>query len=243
MSLSQEKAFKLCKEKCPGPSKCPTGGIIFYKAPGGQEKAFWCPFYQNFRRQIEIEKRVMDSIPRRFWNRGFHNFERLTEDLSLAYTMALKFAESEAYMSGSNLIILGPYGVGKTHLAAAIARRAIEGGRTVAFVPAPHLSAGTLNDISDRFRAMKDADLIVIDDFSTELDHKALARELFALVNYRYEAEKGIVITSNLSPEAFREAVGDRIFDRLAERSVIVEIRDATSYRMRRRDRYIDWAR
>jgi len=241
MTLSQERAFERCKEKCPGPDKCPNGGIILYKAQGGLERAFYCPLYQSWRKQIELQSKITASLPRRFWDKGFHNFEKLTEDLVIAYDTAKKFAESQAYMRGSNLILLGGYGVGKTHLASAVAKHAIEHGRIAAFIPAPHMAAGSLPDISERFNAMKDADLVVIDDFSTELEHKAVSRELFVLVNYRYEVEKGMVITSNLKPEDFRLAVGDRIFDRLAERSVIVYIQDAESYRVRKRQKYVGW--
>lgn len=183
---------------------------------------------------MELEATVMWIIPRKFWDRTFGNFEVLSEDLALALSMAKKYVEKQIWKQGANLILLGPYGTGKTHLAAAITREAIVRHSTAVFITAP-----TIHQMN--FNTVKDVDLLTIDDISSETNDKETLKKLFLTINYRYEAEKGIVITSNLSLERFKKIFGSRIFDRLYERSVFVVIKDTSSYRKRKREQYLDW--
>ncbi len=60
-------------------------------------------------------------------------------------------------------------------------------------------------------------------------------------MNYRYEAEKGTIITTNLSPKVLKDSLGDRIFNRVQERTAIVRISDVESYRKTRRKEYVEW--
>lgn len=175
----------------------------------------------------------MQTIPKKFWDRTFENFEPRSEDLAIALSIAIKYTEKQAWERGANLIFLGPYGTGKTHLAAAITRSAITQGSTAAFITAPRIQIN--------FDAIKDVDLITIDDVTNEANDQDALKKLFFLINYRYEAEKGLVITSNLSLEMFKKLMGERIFDRLYERTTFVVIKDVGSYRKIKREQYLDW--
>ncbi len=80
--------------------------------------AFDCPIYKKWRKQLELEKRVMESIPKKFWDRTFQNFEAVSEDLALALNITKKYVAKRAWEKGANIVISGKYGVGKTHLIA-----------------------------------------------------------------------------------------------------------------------------
>ncbi|MHC1587588.1 MAG: ATP-binding protein [Candidatus Syntropharchaeia archaeon] len=232
-----------CRSNCPGPENCPFGGALYYQPENDVYGPYYfkCEIYERWIKQVELERKVMDTIPKKFWDKRFANFQALSEDLTMALSAARKYAEKEAWTKGANLIILGGYGTGKTHLAAAITRKAIEKGYTAVFLTASSLVLGSIEEIQEKFRIIRDTDLVVIDDFSNEIEHKLALQEIFQLINYRYEAEKGMVITSNLNPAKLKEVLGDRIFDRIVERSVIVHIKDAESYRWKKRRKYLEW--
>ncbi|WP_273229083.1 ATP-binding protein [Kosmotoga pacifica] len=183
----------------------------------------------------------MEAIPKKFWDKNFDNYIPVSEDTKTALEVCRKYSSAKAWRTGSNLIILGTYGIGKTHLAAAIVRFAITQGDNAVLVTAPSLASGSIEDIRERFKHIRNVELIVIDDFSNEAEHKLVAGEIFELINYRYEAECGLVITSNLTPSNLKEALGDRVFDRILERTLILHIKDVDSYRKRKREKYLEW--
>jgi len=112
---------------------------------------------------------------------------------------------------------------------------------TAAFVTASQLRFGGYEEIENRFSLLESMDLLVIDDISNEMDNKLIAQHMFTLINYRYEAELGMVITTNLDLPGLRNSLGERIFDRLKERSAVVEINDVESFRGVKRSEYLGW--
>lgn len=244
MYSTPTKAYAECKKMCPGPENCEVNGALYYQPleePYGPY-LFLCPVYEKYRKQIEIEKSVMDVIPKKFWNKSFGNYVANTKDTRTALKLSKKYVEKTVWKGGGNLIFYGPYGTGKTHLASAIIRKAIENGANGAFVTASMLSSGDFTEMRKRFKALREIELLVIDDFTNEADHGFVGKELFNLVNYRYECELGMVLTTNLEPEDLAESLGGRIFDRLTERTVIIKIMGG-SYRKQKRKKYIEWVR
>jgi DNA replication protein DnaC len=69
-------------------------------------------------------------------------------------------------------------------------------------------------ELIDRLAAV---DLLHIDDLGAEHRTDWVLEQLYAIVNARYEAERAIVATTNLEPDALREALGDRTVSRLEE--------------------------
>ena len=240
-SLSDQKlAVDKCRESCGGPQKCRTGGLVEYMENGITSRVF-CPVMEKYLRQIKIQQKIMNALPKNFWDRSFENFISRTPDLKAANT-AKKFSEKKAWKIGANLVFLGGYGTGKTHLAAAIVSDAISRGSTAAFVTSTSLT-GSIQEISARFEDLKTIELVAIDDVAVEQENKIVMQKMFELINYRYEAELGTVMTSNLNPKEFKDLMGERIWDRLAERVFIVYIQDAESFRKQKRDEYVDWLR
>jgi DNA replication protein DnaC len=143
-----------------------------------------------------------------------------------------------------NVILLGPAGVGKTHLAISLAVRAAERGRRVYY--------GTLSDIVlslaeaeaqgrllERMRVLRGPSLLIVDEIGYLPVTPRGANLFFQIVNARYE-KASTILTSNKSFREWGEVFGDPVvatamLDRLLHHCHIVNIR-GNSYRLRQYD-------
>ncbi len=148
--------------------------------------------------------------------------EKFSPDDERSLEEAFKAANEYAEDPSGWLILLGPYGCGKTHLAAAIANFRASAGHSVMFVVVPdlldHLRA-TFNPDSTvsydrRFEEVRTAPLLVLDDLGTQAMTPWVREKLYQLFNHRYNAALPTVITSADSLDEIDPRLRSRLLDR-----------------------------
>ncbi len=166
-------------------------------------------------------------------NQNFNNFELrkdATKDhrdsLQTAYDAARRYADNPSGW----LVVLGFYGVGKTHLAAAVANYRVQQGHPAIFVTAADLldhlratfSPDSLVRYDKRFDEIKTAPLLVLDDLTLESATPWAREKLFQLIDYRYTANLPTVVTTPDIPDNIDQRLRTRLFDE--ERCVVCPI-------------------
>ena len=142
-----------------------------------------------------------------------------------------------------NLILLGPPGVGKTHLAIGLGIEAIHRGHKVIFTTMGELVQNLKTEeitrkSQTRMKRIRDADLVIIDDLMFMAMNQSEANLFFHVINDLYNTAS-IILTSNKAPKEWGELLGDpaittAILDRLMHRVEIIHL-NGDSYRMKHR--------
>jgi DNA replication protein DnaC len=145
----------------------------------------------------------------------------------------------------ANVLLLGPPGVGKTHLAVALGLQAIEQGHGVYFARAHDLMedlrrAQAEHRLDRRLRVYLAPKVLIIDEFGVWPYDRSAATALFTLISARYE-RGSVILTSNKGFAEWGEVLGDpvvaaAILDRLLHHSHVLNIR-GESYRLREKKR------
>ena len=112
-----------------------------------------------------------------------------------------------------NVIICGPTGVGKSHLAQALGHEACRRGYKVLFTSAhhmlSHLNAGRADDTYQRrLNSYLKPDLLIIDDFGLKPLRPPGPEDLYEVISRRYE-QGSILLTSNRSPAEWYDLFND----------------------------------
>ena len=138
------------------------------------------------------------------------------ESLERACNQAQFFAETRKGW----LVLSGKYGCGKTHLAAAIANFAVDIGIPTLFLTVPDLLDNLRfsydnpeSTFESRFEEIRNAPLLIMDDFGTQNATEWAQEKLFQILNYRYINKLPLVVTTNLMLGEMEPRIRSRLED------------------------------
>ena len=119
--------------------------------------------------------------------------------------------------AGRGLWLMGDTGTGKTTLAMLVSKAALQESRSVAIYSLPKLLARIRRTYDSEpgedsylpfFERLTSVDLLHIDDLGAEKRSDWVLEQLYALVNERYEAQRSMLITTNLDQQELEEQIG-----------------------------------
>ena len=220
---------------CKRPKLMGNGEVIWQK----------CDVQITFRNRV-IRDRILGSsgLPNRFKSRTLESFKTETAETKEALKTAWKLINEWGKPGQRGLLVLGPNGTGKTHLAAGILMRLASRGVPGKFLTAPAMMEQLRTAISQNegvgqvLKLLGNVDLLVIDDLGKEYvkvegeGSSWTTEQIWECVNRRYEADKPMIVTTNLTDDQIERRYGQAVFSRLCEMMDVI-ILDGPDWRMK----------
>jgi DNA replication protein DnaC len=190
----------------------------------------------------EVERRAQKQLALRI-RRAAINTTKTLEGFDFGFNptvnrqQVLDLATCTYIRQKRNLLICGPTGVGKTHLAQALTHEACRRGYTALFVNTyrmlQHINGGRADGtLEKRLQTYLRPDLLVLDDFGLKPLRPPAPEDFYDVINERYE-HGSILLTSNRPPEEWPELFGNPLLasaglDRLTHSAHVVIITGAS---------------
>src|SRR5437588_9541400 len=159
----------------------------------------------------------------------------------LKRAVLLRFFDSSFITKASSLVLIGPSGLGKTHLSVALGTKMVQLGYSVRFVVAHQLANAVVTAATRAERArlicsLISCDLLILDELGYLILDPQVGPVLYEIIAGRYE-KGATIITSNKSLATWGDLVGDTalmmaILDRLLHHGEVFYLR-GNSYRIR----------
>lgn len=198
-----------------------------------------------------LEERA--QIPRNYRNASFDSF-LATGSKTLRDAMVLIKGYANEYPLGKKpgLLLIGPPGTGKTHLAVAALRQLISRGFEGTFFDYQNLleriyagyseTLGTSN--REAYRVALDSEILLLDDLGAHRINDWVEDTVTSVITYRYNQQKPLIATTNLpDPDLggvdnthrilLEERIGMRARSRLFEMCTVVRMWGADDYRIK----------
>ncbi len=195
----------------------------------------------NTREERRLEKQLkLASFP------GYKTLDSfdIREQHSLSQKQLNQLKELHWLEQAYNLVLLGPPGVGKSHLAIGLGIQAVQRGYKAYFIGMDELidvlkTQEITRSSKAKIKRLTAADLVIIDDLMFMAIDRHEANLFFQLVN-KFYGQTSLIITSNKGPEEWGEILGDpaittAILDRILHKSEVISL-TGNSYRLKHRE-------
>ena len=159
-------------------------------------------------KQTALIRKLALEMPEKLRGCSFDNFQVQSHTRQM-FDAARRLVDRNG--AGLGLMLLGDVGVGKTHLAAAIANAEIAAGRSALCGTVPDLlsriSASWESDTETELQVLRpffECSLLVLDDLGTESVHPWVEERMYRIINHRYTYGRRLVITTNVGLEVIQ---------------------------------------
>lgn len=175
----------------------------------------------------------------------FENDDGLNADvMNVAKNYVTNFKEFKKLSKG--LIFHGPYGTGKTYVAASIANALLDKGIPVLmtnFTRIINTISGMYSGKQEYLDSLNQFDLLILDDLGVERSSEYMQENVFNIIDSRYRAGLPLIITTNLTLAEISTAKSKneiRIYDRVIEMCHPIEVKGTSRRRKKVGESYYE---
>src|SRR5437763_5451122 len=225
-------------------SRC--GGSGWLPVPGDSLRVEPCGCQGDLRRRQRL---ASAQIPKRYQHCTLDSFNEKIGVLKNAKTRVQEFVDLwPSTDEGRGLLMIGPCGSGKTHLAVAALVEIINSGKQGRLLFSnfqdliqeiqASFDSDEVPSKSELMRPLLECDLLVLDELGSQKPTTFVQDILYSVINSRYDEERTTIFTTNYpdaAPESKDEPlsarIGTRLRSRLYEMAALIPFTGASDYR------------
>ncbi|MDQ7007719.1 MAG: ATP-binding protein [Acidobacteriota bacterium] len=212
----------------PGGESCPLCRGTGFEIHSSDHGSYARPCACATRQRLALRRRSA-RIPERYRHCSLEHFDLLNDSLGRAVSWCRRIVDEFPSGESFGLLLIGPSGVGKTHLAVAVLRELVEQRGAVGLFAEFNDLLRRIQETFDRrsqtpswdvLRPALEADVLLLDDLGATRMTPWMRDTLALIINERYNQRRLILATTNQDedPPPGQESLSDRIGERLASR-------------------------